>query len=95
MRVVCDTSGTCLISAATSAVSLRRATWSWRAEWKVSARIGTSSIERALTSGAEAPVGIRSAPAWSFWCSLTNDRSGSSPTRKRTTTNDCPGWLVE
>jgi hypothetical protein len=47
-----------------------------------------------LTSGADAPGGILSALPISFWCSLTSERSTSSPTLKRTITIARPGWLV-
>ncbi len=57
--------------------------------------IGTSSIERGLTSGGEAPGGMRSKFAWSFWFRRTSAASSGSPTRNRTITIDMPGLDVE
>ena len=62
---------------------------------RVSARMGTSSIDRGFTSGCEAPGGIRSKLAYSFWFSRTMLFSSSWPTRKRTTAMDIPGLEVE
>ncbi len=57
--------------------------------------MGTSSIERGLTSGIEAPGGMTSKLEASFWFSLTIAASSCSPTRKRTITIDIPGFEVE
>jgi len=52
-------------------------------------------MERGFTSGCEAPGGIRSKLAYSFWFSRTMLFSSSWPTRKRTTAMDMPGLDVE
>ncbi len=57
--------------------------------------IGTSSIERGLTSGIEAPGGMTSKFEASFWLRRTSAGSSCSPTRKRTMTIDVPGLEVE
>ena len=57
--------------------------------------MGTSSIERGLMSGGEAPGGIRSRLANIFWFSRTMALSSSWPTKKRTTAIDPPGLDVE
>ena len=56
---------------------------------------GTSSIDRALTSGGVTPDGIRSMLDASFWLSRTSASSSSWPTRNRTMTIDIPGLEVE
>ena len=57
--------------------------------------MGTSSMERGFTNGREAPGGIRSRFAFSFWFSRTMLFSSSCPTRKRTIAVDMPGLEVE
>ena len=78
----------------TSAAKRRNSTASWWALCKVRARIGTSSIERALIKGAVTPGGIRSKFCCSFWLSRTSAVSTSCPTRKRTITMLEPGVEV-
>ena len=57
--------------------------------------IGTSSIERGLTRGIEAPGGMMSKCEASFWLRRTSAGSSCSPTRNRTITIDIPGLDVE
>ncbi len=95
MRAVSETSGMVLISFSTSAAIWRRVAESCVGLQNVSAQIGTSSIERGLTSGGGTSRGQTSASASSLDRTRTRARSGSSPTRKRTTTNAEPGEEVE
>ena len=92
MRVVSETSGTCLISD----IDLRRDPA--QGQMVVAPGVEGEREDRArrrssaaLTSGGDAPGGMRSALVCSFWLSLTSERSTSSPTRKRTTIRDAPG----
>ena len=90
-----ETSGVCLIVSSTCAAMRRSSKSPYRLLQNVSARIGTSSIERGFTSGGDAPGGIRSRFAFSFWFSRTMLFSSSCPTRKRTMAVDMPGLEVE
>ena len=95
MSVTSDTSGTS--ETASRSCAARRRNWSSPYRWddSVSARIGTLSMDRGLTSGPVTPGGIRSALAAIFWLSRTMASSSDSPTLKRTITMDCPGLEVE
>jgi len=57
--------------------------------------MGTSSMDRGLTSGVLAPGGMRSKLANIFWFRRTMLFSSSSPTRNRTIAIDRPGAEVE
>ena len=71
MRDTAETSGVCLMVSSTCAAMRRNSKSPYRLLQKVSARIGTSSMERGFTNGGEAPGGIRSRFAFSFWLSRT------------------------
>ena len=95
MSAVSETSGIVLISFSTSAATCRRVAASCVRLQKVRAQIGTSSIDRGFTSGGGRSLGHRSARASSLPRTRTSARSGSSPTRKRTTAKPRPGEEVE
>jgi hypothetical protein len=92
---VSETSGIVLISFSTSAAICRSVAESCVGLQNVSAQIGTSSIDRGFTSGGGRSRGHESASASSFARTRTSARSGSSPTRKRTTRRAEPGEEVE